>query len=74
MNAINIYPCGTKATTKMGSLAGMITCIQLRFNNVCYELSYFHNGEMKTCWVYEPELDFNNDSGKIEIGFKKNKE
>lgn len=66
---LTTYPCGTMATTKIGTIKGMITAITIRCNNVIYELTYYHDGEMRTTWLSEMEIDFVNEPIKKNIGF-----
>jgi hypothetical protein len=66
---IEIHKSGTLAELKLGSVPAMITAASIRFENVQYELSYYHNGEMKTTWCNEKEFIVSN-SEKQKVGFK----
>lgn len=65
---IKIIPCGTLIKTVYGNIEGMITCCDIRFNKIQYEISYFLNGEEQTIWMHEEQFETNKE--KIKIGFK----
>lgn len=66
---IKAYVCGTKVKTKIGEFDGIITCFQIRWDKVTYEITYCVAGEIKTIWLLEQE--FTLDKKKAEqIGFK----
>jgi len=67
-NNINIYPQGTKVTTVIGSINGLITAATIRGTFVVYEVAYFNEGEIRTMWITEAE--FNTEATKTKIGFK----
>ena len=46
-----LIECGTTVLTKVAKVEGMITCQQIRFNNVTYELTYFDGQEFRTSWM-----------------------
>ena len=64
-----LFPCGTLVKSKYGNIEGMVTCQNLRFDKVQYEISYFNNGEQKAIWMNENE--FTTDVKKYAIGFSK---
>lgn len=64
-----LFPCGTLVKSKYGNIEGMITCQNIRFDKVQYEVSYFNNGEQKAIWMNENE--FTTDVKKYAIGFAK---
>ena len=68
-NYIEVVKCGTKATTKMSQIEGIVTGISIRFNRATYEISYFHNGEYKSVWLDESEFEIG-ECLKGRIGFK----
>ena len=53
---MEVYKCGSKATTIIGKIEGIITGISIRFGKVQYELSYFEKGKHETAWVEECEI------------------
>ena len=66
---IEVYECGSNCTTKIGKIEGIITGVNIRFERVIYEFSYFNNGEHKSVWLEECELDCSECSTN-KIGFK----
>lgn len=66
---MEVIKCGTKVLTKIGHIEGMVTAVSIRFESVQYEVSYFHDGDIKTAWVREGEFDVE-DGKKIPIGFR----
>lgn len=68
---MEIIKCGTEVITKIEQIHGIITCSSIRFDRVVYELSYFRNGEYRSCWLNESEFTLDKESSKQKIGFKK---
>jgi hypothetical protein len=68
MNKLTLFPCGTMVKTKYGSIKGMITSQNIRFDRVQYEISYFNAGEHETVWMNENEFEI--DEEKRKLGFK----
>lgn len=54
---MKVFQCGSTVITKIGKVEGIITAVQIRFNRVAYEVSYFVNQEYKTVWLDELEFD-----------------
>lgn len=48
---MTLIPCGTDATIKLTGIKAIITAIEIRFELITYQLSYFNNGEMHTVWL-----------------------
>lgn len=67
---MEVYECGKNVITKIGNVSGIITAACIRFEKVQYEVSYFLNGERKEVWLDEREFTLENESDKIQIGFK----
>jgi len=70
---IYIYKCGTKVYIPALELYGYITAIEIQFNNVTYQVSYFWNGEYKQVWLFEyqfHEVDAEKDNLQ-PVGFKR---
>jgi hypothetical protein len=65
---MNIYPCGTKCF--FNGIPGYISRIDIVFDSVSYEITYFYNSEKKLVWFKEAELSFDISANKKEIGFK----
>lgn len=69
---ISCIPYGTSVTTKIGDIKCLITAICIRDNNITYEISYFNNGEYKSCWVREIEFTIADDVKRTSIGYASN--
>ena len=67
---MEVYKCGTKATTIIGNISGLITGLNIRFKRVVYEFSYFNDGKHYEVWLDECELTFNKSVKQITIGYK----
>ena len=68
---MNIIKPGTKARTVIGNIEGIITAVKITPDGVCYEFSYFDNGnEYKGIQLYECEFTVT-DNEKTTIGWKK---
>lgn len=65
---MTIYRCGTQVTIKLSNTDAVITCAQISFSSVRYELTFCLAGEFKTLWCYEEK--FTSDSEKTTIGFR----
>lgn len=65
---INYYQCGTIVTICISKIEGMITGVNLRFDSISYEITYFHDGEHKTVWLREQEFT---TEGIKKIGYLK---
>lgn len=70
INNMKVYKCGSKAITVVGEIEGIITGINIRFERIQYELSYFQKGEHKSTWLEECEITCKVKERNI-IGFKK---
>lgn len=69
MKSISVYKFGTKVTTVIGSIDGIITSVTIRPNRTIYEISYFYDGSYRN--VSLDEFEFNVDQkDKVKIGFK----
>lgn len=73
---ISIFKCGQEIRTKIGKIEGVITATCIRGNSITYELSYFKDGEHKTTWISDVEIDytFERTYTSTFIGFKQNGE
>lgn len=67
---MKIYECGSKATTIIGEIKGIVTAILIRFGKVQYEFVYFDKGKRQSEWVEECELMFDESSERTSIGYK----
>lgn len=67
---MTLINCGTEVEIKNTSIKGFISGITIRFSNVVYEVSYFYNGEQKSCWMYDIEFKETGPNSKKEVGFK----
>lgn len=69
----NIIPNGTKVITKIGSIECFVIGVVVRGksnNQVEYNVSWFLNGERKSEWVYDFEIEPKIDNSK-PMGFTK---
>jgi uncharacterized protein with von Willebrand factor type A (vWA) domain len=66
---MKLIKCGSKVRTKVNDIEAIITAVSIRFDSVSYELSYFNNGEYKSCWLNENEFEAKGLE-KTSIGFK----
>lgn len=70
MEKLKIIDCGTCVITKSQGIDAIITAINIRFEKVQYEISYFYNGDYKSVWLNENEFEFETKEAKNKIGFK----
>ena len=68
MNSINVFQCGTKVSTLIGKIDGMITCSSIRFDKIQYEITFNNDGKFETVWMNQSE--FETIAIKQTIGFK----
>jgi hypothetical protein len=62
-----IYECGLKIIITISGLPAMITGVNIRFDDVTYEATYYYDGEHRTVWLREQE--FTTEEIK-KIGYK----
>ena len=67
---MELIKCGTKVTTVIGEISGIITAICVRFDKVQYEFSYFVNGEYKNIWIDSCEFIVSGNYNVVKIGYK----
>jgi hypothetical protein len=67
---MTLYPCGTKVTTVMGGISGMITAVQIRFEMVNYEITYYDQANSVHLQIWQHEQEFTTEAEKRQIGFK----
>lgn len=67
---IKIIECGTTVRPKLLKVDAIITAICIRFERVTYEISYFNNGEYKTVWLSESELNTVTVGKDFKVGYK----
>jgi len=68
-----VYKCGQKVKINDIDIYGYITGINIRNNNIMYEISYYMNNNYYTHWFYDYQLDFGKNGIKVKIGFEWNK-
>lgn len=68
---MTIVKGGTKVTTVLSNIQGIVTGTSIRFEAISYEVSYFNNGEYKQVWLNESEFTIT-EGKKQTIGFKNN--
>ncbi|MBP7398176.1 MAG: hypothetical protein KA954_01225 [Chitinophagales bacterium] len=71
MNPIEVIPCGTAVTTKIGKVEGIIVGIKIEFKAIIYNISYFTGDCFKNYEMSEEEFDVSDLSNKQMIGLKK---
>lgn len=67
--SISIFPCGTKVRPMLLGIEGMITSVNICFDKVRYEISYFISGKQESIWMNESEFELSEVS-KIKVGYK----
>jgi protein involved in ribonucleotide reduction len=65
---MKVFACETEVVLKIENAKAKITAIEIRYDYVHYEITYFDGSERKKVWVQECEF-ITNDKKKI-IGFK----
>lgn len=66
---MDIYKCGTEVVSITGTLSGSISAVEIRYDTVVYEITYFISGEPKTAWLREQQLNFYGKE-KTQIGYR----
>ena len=67
---MEVYKCGSKATTVSGKIKGIATAILIRFGKIQYEFVYFNDGKRQSEWMEQCELEFDKSAEQITIGYK----
>ena len=70
-NRMNIYPCGSSVVITRSGYQGDVTAVEIRYELVRYEVTYYVEGVQQRIWVHEKEL--NNPINKVKLGFKNHK-
>lgn len=70
---MEVIATGTEVTTLIGKVKAVITGICIRGTRVTYELSYFVDGDHKSCWVDNTEIVWEAGMDKVEIGYATDK-
>jgi len=66
---MTVYPCGTEVILKrVPEIPGNITAIQIRFDYVQYEVTYYVQGVQYKILVDENEII--RDGRKTKVGYK----
>ena len=69
---MELLECGTKATTVLNDIEGIITGITIRGKTITYEFSYFLNGDRKSIWVEDYEVKAKKEDKRVlKVGFAK---
>jgi hypothetical protein len=63
-----LIPCGTMVCMKQSEIEGMITCQNIRFGMVTYEITYFVSGEHCVVWMNPFEFEVRTEK-KTKVGF-----
>ena len=70
MKDVEVYTCGSKATTVLGAIEGIITAVLIRFGKIQYEFVYFKDAKRYSEWMEECELKFEESGDQTKIGYK----
>jgi hypothetical protein len=65
---MNVYPCGTLVYVRNVSVECCITAIEIRYELVRYECTYYTDSVQQRIWVHASELM--DSKKKIRLGFK----
>jgi len=68
---MTVYPCGTLVYVKNVSVECTITAIEVRYDSVKYECTYYLDSIQQRIWVHATELM--DEKPKQILGFKKDK-
>ena len=53
---MRIFECGTMVIIKVSGFSAMITAVEIKFDRISYELTYYYDGEHRTVWMREEEF------------------
>ena len=65
---MTVFPCGTIVYVKNISVECVITAIEIRYELIRYECSYYVDSIRQSVWVHPSELM--EGKAKMKIGFK----
>lgn len=68
---MNVYPCGTIVYIRNVSVEAVITAIELRYELVRYECTYYTDSVQQKIMVHTSELM--DEKPKVRLGFKNDK-
>ena len=70
---MQIYPSGTEVKTRIGSIEGMITAAEIRYEHIRYEVTYLNvlDNTFLTSWHHESELEITGKTEKRKIGYNR---
>lgn len=67
---MQLFSCGTDVEIKISKVKGVITAIEIRFQSIVYQVSWFNADGIVSCWLNESM--FTTDSHhNLKIGFNK---
>lgn len=66
---MEVFKSGTQVKIIQSGIEGIIKATTIRFNNVIYEVDYWLQGEIKTCYLNEIEFESKSKPNN-QIGFK----
>jgi effector-binding domain-containing protein len=71
---MKVFRCGLNVITRNGSIKAIITGINIRYERVNYEISYFFDGIYKSVWLDQDEFHViaKQKDVYLTIGFKGN--
>ena len=65
---MNVFPCGTMVYVKNVSVECIITAVEIRYELVRYECTYYVESVQQRIWVHSVELM--ESKPKVKLGFK----
>lgn len=68
---MTVYPCGTSVYVRNCGIESTITAIEIRYELIRYECTYYLDSIQQRIWVHSSELM--EDKPKVQIGFKDKK-
>jgi len=68
---MNVFPCGTMVVVKNVAYECTITAIEVRYELVRYECTYYVDSVQQRVWVHASELM--DEKPKVRLGFKNDK-
>jgi len=68
---VTVFPCGTQVYVRNCGIESTITAIEIRYELVRYECTYYVESLQQRIWVHSSELM--ESKAKMQIGFKEKK-
>jgi len=68
---MTVFPCGTQVLVRNVAFECVVTAIEIRYELVRYECTYYVDSIQQRIWVHSSELM--ESKAKMQIGFKDKK-